>query len=139
MDLRLAKAAEASAITESQVLQLASAAFITHRAIERMIREQEFDNALARLMNLWSIGMDYHTFRNRQSASNLQLRSLFHFDETHAASRLQRKVVVVAKRGDGNTCLFRGINHQRSRRCLQLMAVDREINRISHKFRTFCV
>src|SRR5581483_11724818 len=103
MDLRLAKAAEASAITESHVLQLAFAAFITHRAIERMIREQEFDHALARLMNLWSIGMDYHTFRNRQSASNLQLGSLFHFDETHAASRLQRKVVVVAKRGDGNT------------------------------------
>ena len=43
------------AVRERHILQLAFAASITYRTIQRMISQQEFDHALASLMNLWAI------------------------------------------------------------------------------------
>ena len=89
--------ARVRAVAENHVLQLALAAFVAHRAIQRMIRQQEFQHVLARLTHLLSIRSNDHAFRRHQRARRLQLRRLLHLHQAHAACCLQRESWVVAE------------------------------------------
>ena len=97
MQLLFHEAAFARAVAEHHVLQLAFAALIAHRAIQRMIREQEFERSLAGLTDRGRFGMHHHALGHRQRAPHLQLGRLLHLYQTHAASGLQRQPVVIAK------------------------------------------
>src|SRR5580658_6112097 len=57
VQLFFGETAVVQAVTESHVLQLALAALIAHGAIERMIREQEFDHVLAGFVHLLGVGL----------------------------------------------------------------------------------
>ena len=90
MELGFGEAAFARAVAEHHVLQFALAALVAHRAIERMIGQQEFERAFARLRDLRRIGVHHHAFGHRQRAGRQQLRHLLHFHQAHAAGGLQR-------------------------------------------------
>ena len=85
------------AVRESHVLQFAFAACIADRAVERMIAQQHFHHALARLMNFRRVGRDDHALADHGRARSLQLGHLLDFDQAHPAGTLQRQIWVVAK------------------------------------------
>ncbi len=128
MQLLFQEPALAHPVTERHVLQLALAALIAHRAIQRMIGQQKLDGALARLVHLRRIGVDHHALRHRQRAAHLQLGRLLHFHQTHAAGGRQRQPIVIAKRRNFDAHLLGGVDQQRSGRGRHGSAVDREMN-----------
>ena len=121
------------AVGESHVLQFALAAGIAHRAIQRMIAEQHFHHAFARLANFVGVGGDHHAFGDHRSAGGLQLRHLLDFHQAHAACALQRKIRVVAERRHFDAHGLAGFDQQRPRRRGDLLAIDSD-DYISHKF-----
>ncbi len=132
VNLLLAEPALPCPIAENHVLQLALAPFVANGTIQRMIRQQEFQRALARLPNLRRIRVDHHTLRDGQCACDLQLRRLLYFHQAHAAGGLKRETVVIAKCRNLYPGLFRGIDQQCPGSGLQVTSVDLEINWVSH-------
>ncbi len=112
VDVNLAfhKAAFAGSVAEHHVLQFALAAFVAHGTIQRVIRQQKFQRTLASLLHQVAFGVDHHAFADRQRATNLKLRSLFHFHQAHAARGLQRIAFVIAEGGNFDAVLAGGLN-----------------------------
>src|SRR5690242_19452190 len=82
------EAAGIRAVTENHILELAFAALVAHRAVERVIGEQKFEHVLARLPNLVRVGANDHAFGRDEGAGGLQLWSLLDFHKAHAAGGL---------------------------------------------------
>ena len=76
------------AVAEHHVLQFALAALIAHRAIERMVGQQELEHVFARVADLFGVGAHDHAFGDHLRAGGLHLRHLFDFDQAHAARAL---------------------------------------------------
>src|SRR5690606_22825005 len=72
-------------VTHSQILQLAFAALIADRAIQRVINQQEFHHALLSLDGLVAMGAHDHAVGHGSGASRQGLRRLLHFDQAHTA------------------------------------------------------
>ena len=94
-----------------EILQRALAALVAHRAIERMVDEQELEHARARLNHLGRIGDDHHAVHARRRARRLQLRHLLDLDDAHAARSVDAQARVVAVVGDLVPMLDRGFQH----------------------------
>jgi hypothetical protein len=86
----LHEAAGIRAVAKHHVLQLALAALVAHRAIERMVRQKKFKHGLARAAHLLRVRSHHHALGGHERARRLQLRHFFHFHQTHAAGGLQR-------------------------------------------------
>jgi hypothetical protein len=71
--LVLVIAAVPAAIGERLVLQVALAALVADRAIERVVDEQELHHPFPRLLDLRAGGGDLHLVRGRQRAGRLRL------------------------------------------------------------------
>ena len=119
VDLGFGEAAFARAVAEHHVLQFALAAFVAHRAIQRMVGEQEFQHVFARGGHLRRFGAHHHAFGHRQRAGRHQLGHLLHFHQAHAAGGLQRQAFVIAERRNLDAGAFGGVDHQRARRGLR--------------------
>ncbi len=72
-------------VADREILQLAFAALVADRAVERMVDQQEFHHALLRLLRLRGLRPDLHALGGRGRACGQRLRRLFHLDETHPA------------------------------------------------------
>jgi hypothetical protein len=120
------------AVLEGHVLQLALAAGVADRAVERMIAEQQLEHRLARLLDLVALGGDDHAFGDRRGAGGLQLGHLLDFGPAHAARALQRQVGVVAERRHLDARALAGLNEERPRGNGEFLAVDSE-GYVSHK------
>jgi hypothetical protein len=132
MNLVFGEPALTRAVAEHHVLQLALAALVAHRAVERMIGKQELERRFARRRHSRGLGAHDHAFGHRQRAGRHQLRHLLHFDQAHAAGGLKCKTFVVAERRDLNAVLLGGIDDQSIRRGLDGLAVDCKIHQVSH-------
>ena len=119
-------------IGKSHVLQFAFAAGIADRAIERMVPKQQFNHRLARLVDLRRIGGDDHALTDHRGAGSLQLGHLLDLDQAHAAGALQRQARVITEGGHLNAYILTRFNQQRTRRCRDLLAVNRDVH-IWHK------
>ena len=133
MILRFSVKALRRAVLEGHVLQFALAARIAHRAIQRMVAQQQLQRGLARLDDLRRIGEEDLAFRDLRRARRLQLRHLLLAHHAHAASCLQRESRIVAERRNLDARTLAGLNQQRARRCGDLLAVDGN-GYIWHKF-----
>ena len=98
--LALVVARNVAAIAHGQILQLAFAALIADRAVERMIDQQEFHHRLLRSDGLRGTRVDDHALGHRRGAGGQRLRRLLHLDETHAAVRGHGQFLVVAEARD---------------------------------------
>ena len=78
-----------------EVLQVALAALVADRTIERMVGQNEFQHRFVGIVHDGGGGAHGHAFSDRRAAGGLQLRHLLDFDETHPAVgvRLQFGVV----------------------------------------------
>ena len=74
-----------AAEAHGEILQLALAALIADRAIERVIDEQEFHGGFLRANGLRALRENLHALANGRGAGRQRLRRLFHFHEAHAA------------------------------------------------------
>src|SRR5262249_40043791 len=101
----------ARAVAEHHVLQLALAALIAHRTIQRVIGQQKLERVLTCLRDLRRLRAHHHTLADRQRTCRHQLGHLFHFDQAHAARRLQRQPLVIAERGNLDAHRLRRIDH----------------------------
>ena len=111
-------------VRERHVLQFTLAARIAHRAIQRMVPEQQLDHGLARLTYFIAVGGDDHAFGNHRRTGGLQLGHLLDFDNAHAASALQRQVGVITKGGHFDARALACFNEQRPSWSCEGLAVD---------------
>ena len=74
-----------AAEAHGEILQLALAALVADRAVERMIDEQEFHGRFLRANGLRALRENLHALADGRGAGRQRLRRLLHFHETHAA------------------------------------------------------
>ncbi|MNM74069.1 hypothetical protein D3C81_858190 [compost metagenome] len=111
-------------VAHGQVLQLALAALIADRAIQRVVDQQEFHHGLLRLDRLLRIGEDLHAGGHRRGAGRQRLRGLLDLDQAHAAVGRDGQFAVVAEVRDVGAQLAGGFHHQAALSNLNLLAVD---------------
>ena len=110
------------------ILQVALAALVADRAIQRMVDQQEFHHALARLLHGRGLGEDLLLVGDRQCAARLRLRRAgLHLDEAHPAVAGDRQPVVVAEARNLDARQLTGLQHGDAGRHLQLDAVDLDL------------
>src|SRR5215831_3220031 len=98
--LVLLEPATVETVSHRLVLQIALAALVTNRAVERVIDQQELHNPFLRLERLWRVRENYHPVGRRHRAGGDRLWRFFDFDQTHAAIAGDRKALVVAEMRD---------------------------------------
>ena len=130
--LVLVIAAGAPAIGHGLILQIALAALIADRAIERVVDQQEFHHALAGLADHFAVGADRLTLGGRQCAARLRLgRPRRDFDQAHAAIAGDGQPLVIAEARDFLAGEFAGLQDGGALRDFEFDAVDSEFRHIS--------
>src|ERR1051326_6498674 len=120
------------AVAERHVLQFALAARVTYRAIQRMVAQQDLHHALARLLYFVAVGTNHHSIGDGNGARGLQLGHLLNAHQAHPARALQRKVRVIAERGNFDARALAGFDQQGARRRGDLLA-DRSLQERGHR------
>ena len=95
--LVLLEARAVVAVGHRLVLQVAFAALVADRAVQRMVDQQEFHHALAGLDRLLRIGEHDHAVHDRLRARRHRLGRLLHLDQAHAAVAGDRQPLVEAE------------------------------------------
>ena len=117
-----------AAVADRLVLQIAFAALIADRAIQRVVDEQEFHDAAAAAANHFGIGMDNHTFRDRHAAGGDRFRRhFFYFHQAHAAIAGNRKPFVITEAGNFDAGRLGRLDHGGAVRNLDLDPVNGEL------------
>ena len=117
------------------VLQVALAALVADRAVERMIDQQEFHHAFARLLDQRRLGVDDlrrvvpvgRKVVDAHGARGDGLRHALHLDQAHAAVAGDRQALVVAEARNLGASLLAGLKHGDAVLDLDLLAVDDEL------------
>ena len=125
-----------TAIIHCLVLQIALSALIADRAIERMIDQQEFHHAFARLAGDGRIRIDAagravlvgENVFNLQRARSLRFGRADPFDQTHAAIACHRQPLVIAEAWHLGTGLLARLQQSQIVVCLDFLAVDDELS-----------
>ena len=79
-----------------KILKRALAALVAHRAVERVIDQQELEHARARGLDSGRVGRDHHAVGARRRARRLQLRHLLDLDDADAAGAVDAQARVIA-------------------------------------------
>jgi hypothetical protein len=119
-----------AAIAHRQVLQLAFAALVADRAVERVVDEQELHHALLRLHRLVALGAHDHALRHRRRAGGHRLGRFLDLDQAHAAVRCDRQLLVVAEVRDVGAALVGRVHHHAAFRNLNLLAVEFDFDHV---------
>ena len=121
--LGLGVEAVGGAVLEGHVLQLALAASVADRAVERVVAEKELQGGLASLGDLGGLGLDDHAFGDRGGAGGLELGHLLDADDAHAAGCLEREAGVVAEGRDLDAGGLAGVDEECAGGCGEFVAV----------------
>ena len=97
-----AHAALVRAEAVGEVLQRALAALVAHRAVERVVDEQELEDTRARVDDVGGLRVHHHAFGNGCRAGRLQLRHLFDLDDADSAGAVdpEARVVTIVRNPD---------------------------------------
>src|SRR5262249_36358314 len=110
LDLLLAKSRVVEAEIQVEILKVALAGLIAHRTVERVIGQQELQDCAPAFLCLGVPRVHDHAFRRGRVARDLELRELFHVDETDAAVACDREAGVVAISRNKDPQLLRGLD-----------------------------
>ena len=83
------EAALGSSVTEDHVLELAFAALVADRAVERVVDEQKLQGRLPGLCHLLGLGSDFHAFGDDGGAGRLQFWNFCDLHHAHPAGGLE--------------------------------------------------
>ncbi len=126
--LVLGKARVIHAIAHGLVLQVALAALVADRAIQRMVDQQEFHHAAARVAHHGVVGVHHHAVGDRIGAGGDRLRRrFFDLDQAHAAVAGDRQALVVAEARDLDAGGLARLDDGGAVRDFDLDAVDGEL------------
>ena len=126
--LLLDVAALARAVAERLVLQRALAALVAHRAVQRVVGEQQLEDALLGPLRRRRLGVDLHVRRHRDHARRRQLRTAaaVDLDEAHPAHADRAHPVVPAEPRDVRAGALGGGDDQLALAGRERPAVDRD-------------
>ena len=123
--LVLGVARAVAAIADRLVLQVAFAALVADRAVQRVIDEQELHHPFARLLDHRRVGEDLLALGGRQGARRLRLRrSGLHLDQAHAAVAGDRQPLMIAEARDLFPGTLGDLKHGHAGLEFDLYAVD---------------
>ena len=133
--LVLMEAAGIDAVSHRLILQIALAALVADRAIQRMIDQKEFHHAFARLAHhrrareqgFWRAVLVRHQILDAHGAGRLRLRYAGNLDEAHAAIAGNRQPLVEAEARNFRTTGLAGLEQRVLWRDVDLSAVDGEL------------
>ncbi len=121
------RAAEAPA--EGDVLERALAAPVAHRAVERVVDEQEFDDRVLRVPDPIGLGVDDHPVLDRRRARGLKLGDPLDLDQAHpAGAHRVAELGLVAEVGDLDVALLGRVHEHGALDRFDLAAVDGELD-----------
>src|SRR5581483_1165805 len=134
-------AADGRTVEERIILKWAFAAPVADRAVERVVDEQELQNAAPVVGNGFGLRLDDHALDRRERAGRLRLGHLAHgavgrgrgdFDQAHAAvgGVTLREAGMVAEVGYVNADPLRRLDDVLVFRHLQFRAVDLDLNEV---------
>jgi len=112
------------AIADREVLQLAFAALVADRAVERVVDQQELHHALLGLHGHFGMGPHLHAVGDRRGAGGQRLGRLLDLHQTHAAVGRDGEFLVVAEVRDVGAGNRGRIHHRAAVGNLDLLAVD---------------
>ncbi len=113
-----------------EVLQLALAALVADRAVERMVDQQELHRRLLRRDRLGRFREDLHALGDRRRAGRQRLRRLLDLDQAHAAVGRDAQLVVVAETRDVDAVGIRDLDDHGVLARLHRHAVDFDIDQL---------
>ena len=117
-----------AAVADRQILQLALAALVADRAVERVIDQQEFHHRLLRLPRLGRDRAHDHAVGDRRGAGRHRLGRLLDLDQAHAAVGRDRQLLVVAEVRHVDVERIRGLHDHAALGHRDLLAVDFELD-----------
>ena len=112
------------------VLQLALAGLIAHRAIDRMIDEQEFQHRFLRGLGLRTLGVHHHALGDFGVARDLQLGRLLDLDQAHPAVADDGQPRMIAVVRDLDADLLGGLDQIEPVGYFDFLAVDGELRHL---------
>ena len=113
-----------AAIAHRQILQLALAALIADRTIERMINQQEFHDRMLGGNRLRRARIDLHTIHHRRRAGRHALGRALHFHQAHAAIGRHAQVFVIAEARHVDARSIGGLDEHRALARLNGQTID---------------
>ncbi len=132
--LVLGETAGVDTIAHRLVLQIALAALIADRAIQRMVDQQKFHHAFACLLDHRRAGRDFRrltlgtgtAIANAPGAACDRLRAALHLDQAHPAIAGDRQPLMVAKPRNFGARRFARLQQRVFRGNIDLFAIDDE-------------
>ena len=118
------------AVADRQVLQLAFAALVTDRAVERVVDEQELHHPLLRLLRVFGVRLDLHAVGARRCTGRQRLGRLLDLDKAHAAVGRNRELLVVAEVRHVDAELVGRLHHGCTVLDLHFPAVDFDLEHV---------
>ena len=124
--LLLDEAGLARAEGHGLILQRAFATLVAHRAVERVVDEQELEHPILGLLGGLGLGVDGHALTDRDHAARLQGRTTARvdLDQAHPAHADRLHARVVAEPWDVGAVTLGGIDEQFARVGLDLDTVE---------------
>jgi hypothetical protein len=107
-----------------EVLKRALAALVAYRTIERMVDEEELENAGSSGDDLGIARRDHHAVGARRGARRLQLRHLLDLHHADAARTVDAKARVITVVGERNPVLDGGLQDRSALFDRKLPAID---------------
>jgi hypothetical protein len=116
-----------TAVADGQILQLALAALVADRAIQRVVDQQEFHHAFCALT---ALSLAVRTIMPLSPAWRRRAAAwgLFHFDQAHAAVGRDGQFLVIAEVRDVGADLVGSVHHHAAFRHFNLLAVYFDFN-----------
>ena len=109
--LLFAVARGALAVTHREVLQLAFAALVADRAVERVVDQQELHHPFLRGPSVLGFGKHFHAVSDGSGAGRQGLGRLLHLHQAHAAIGGDRQFLVIAEVRNGDAERVRRVHH----------------------------
>src|SRR5271169_1665350 len=125
--LVLFEPAAVEAVRHRLILQIAFAALIADRAIERMINEEELHYPLLCLNCLWGFSENHHPVSCGHRTRGYRLRRFLYLDETHPAVSCNREALVETEMRNLDPCVLAGLKDRGTSRYLDLFPVDGQL------------
>ena len=115
-------------VAHRQVLQLAFAALVANRAVQRVVDEQKFHHALLGFQRLVALGANDHALSDRRGTSRHRLGCLLDIDQAHATVGRDAQLLVVAEMRDVGASLVGGMHHHAALGHLHSVTVELDFN-----------
>src|SRR5690606_38155090 len=116
------------AVANGQILQLALAALVTDRAVQRVIDQQKVHHRVLRGNRLFRARVNDHAVGNARDTGGQCLGRLLDVDQAHTAVGRDGKLLVIGKVRNVDTKLARGLDDHAAFGNVRLDAVDGDFN-----------